>query len=137
MTTVRSQSRLQQNLTEIARLLDRHRVLDTLIHRQAGPKRDLLENLQRRQNLVELNRRLRGMHAADAAYVLEALSLDDRRVVWEQMPLELVGPAFVEVSLPCESRWSQSPSTRNSFGVSRRSMPMSCTTSPPRSLPTR
>jgi len=98
MTTIRSQARLQQNLAEITRLLERHRVLDTLTHRQEGPRRDLLENLQRRQNLVELQRRLRTMHAADLAYILEALPLDDRRVVWEQVTPELAGPAFVEVS---------------------------------------
>jgi hypothetical protein len=67
MTTIRSQARLQQNLAEITRLLERHRVLGTLTHRQEGPRRDLLENLQRRQNLVES--------------ILEGLPLDDRRIV--------------------------------------------------------
>jgi magnesium transporter len=33
----------------------------------------MLEHLQHRQNLAELNRRLRTMHAADVAYVLEAM----------------------------------------------------------------
>ena len=98
MTTVRSQARLQQNLAEITRLLERHRVLDTLSHRQEGPRRELIEQLQHRQNLVELHRRVRTMHAADLAYILEALPLDDRCVVWEQIPPELAGPVFVEVS---------------------------------------
>jgi magnesium transporter len=98
MTTVRTQARLQQNLAEITRLLERHRVLETLTHRQEGPRRDLLENLQHRQNLVELQRRLRTMHAADLAYILEALPPEERRIVWDQLTPELAGPAFIEVS---------------------------------------
>ena len=73
MSTLQPESRLQQSLDEVTRLLDRHRVLETLTHRQEGPKRDLLESLQHRQNLVELHRRLRAMHPADVAFVLESL----------------------------------------------------------------
>ncbi len=98
MATIRSEARLQEGLAEITRLLDRHRVLETLIHRQEGPRRDLLENLQHRQNLAELQKGLRAMHAADVAYALEALPLDDRRTVWEQVPADQAGLVFVEVS---------------------------------------
>ena len=96
--TIRSEERLQQSLDEVTRLLDKHRVLDTLAHRQEGPKRDLLESLQHRQNLAELSRRVRAMHGADLAYVLEALPPDDRRLVWEQATAEQAGLAFVEVA---------------------------------------
>jgi magnesium transporter len=95
---VRSEDRLQHSLAEIARLLEKHRVLDMLTQRQEGPRRDLLENLQHRQNLAELHKRLRTMHAADVAYVLEALPLEDRRTVWEQVAADHRGAVFVEVS---------------------------------------
>jgi magnesium transporter len=98
MTTVRPESRLQQSLDDITRLLDRHRLLETLTHRQEGPKRDLLESLQHRQNLVELHKRLRAMHAADVAFVLEALPPDDRQTVWEEIDGDQAGLVFVEVS---------------------------------------
>jgi magnesium transporter len=98
MTTVRSEARLQHNLGEITRLLEKHRVLESLTHRQEGPRRDLLENLQQRQNEAELRKRLRLMHAADLAYVLEALPLEYRRTVWHQVPPDLAGTVFVEVS---------------------------------------
>jgi magnesium transporter len=98
MTTGRSEARLQHSLAEIVRLLERHRVLETMTHRQEGPRRDLLENLQHRQNLAELHKRLRSMHVADVAYVLEALPLDDRRTVWEGVPRDRAGAVFVEVS---------------------------------------
>src|SRR5688572_8201685 len=98
MPTLQPESRLQQSLDEVARLLDRHRVLETLTHRQEGPKRDLLESLQHRQNLVELHKRLRAMHPADVAFVLEALPPDDRATVWDQIPSDRAGLVFVEVS---------------------------------------
>src|SRR5262245_30802418 len=98
MTTIRSEARLQQTLDNITRLLDKHRVLETLASRQEGPKRDLLENLQHRQNLAELRKRVRATHGADLAFVLEALPPDDRRTVWEQASVEQAAQAFVEVS---------------------------------------
>jgi magnesium transporter len=98
MSTIRSEARLQQTLNEVTRLLDKHRILETLAHRQEGPKRDLLEGLQHRQNLAELGKRVRAMHGADLAFVLEALPPDDRRLVWEQATQEQAGFAFVEVT---------------------------------------
>jgi magnesium transporter len=98
MTTARSESRLQQSLDDVTRLLDRHRVLENLTHRQESPRRDLLEHLQHRQNLVELHKRLRTMHAADVAFVLEALPPDDRQTVWEEVEPDQGGLVFVEVS---------------------------------------
>jgi magnesium transporter len=94
----RPESRLQQSLSEITRLLDRHRVLETLAHQQESPKRDLVEQLQHRQNLAELGKRLRVMHAADIAHVLESLPLGDRMTVWREVATEQAGDVFVEVS---------------------------------------
>jgi magnesium transporter len=98
MMTIRPEARLQASLAEITRLLGKHRILEALTQRQEGPRRDLLESLQHRQNLAELNKHLRGMHAADVAYALEAMPLNDRRTVWEQLEPEQAGLAFVEVS---------------------------------------
>jgi magnesium transporter len=98
MTTVRPDTRLQQSLDDVTRLLEKHRVLETLTQRQEGPKRDLLENLQHRQNLAELQRCVRAMHAADVAFVLEALPPDDRQTVWDQVSPDQAGLVFVEVS---------------------------------------
>jgi magnesium transporter len=72
-------------------------VLDNLA-KQEGRRRDMLENLQHRQNLAELSRRLRTMHAADIAYVLESMPPADRLTIWEQVSPEQAGEVFVELS---------------------------------------
>ena len=98
MPTHHSETRLAQSLGEIVRLLDRHRVLEAMAHQQDSPKRDLLEQLQHRQNVAELGKRLRAMHAADIAYVLEALPPDDRLAVWKEVAPEQAPEVFVEMS---------------------------------------
>ena len=98
MPTVLSEARLQQALDDITRLLERHRVLDTLAHRVEGPKRDLLEQLQHRQNLAELHARVRPLHPADLAHVLERLPLDVREVVWGQVEARQRAEVLLEVS---------------------------------------
>ena len=69
----RSERQLQDRLEEVSRLLETHRVLESLTHRQEGPKRDLLEALTHRQNLAELTGRLKALHPADLAQILEVL----------------------------------------------------------------
>ena len=90
--------RLQHALEEVTHLLERHRVLETLTHRQEGPKRDLLEHLQHRQNLAELHARVRSLHPADLAYVLERLPPDVRLFVWREVEEHARGDVLLEVS---------------------------------------
>jgi magnesium transporter len=98
MPSVRSEEHLQRAIGDVTRLLEKHRVLTVLAHRQEGPRRDLVESLQHRQNLVELHKRLRLMHSGDVAFVLEALPHDERRTVWEQLAPEHAGQVLVEVA---------------------------------------
>ncbi len=97
MATHQPEDRLQQSFEDIARLLERHRVLEALAHQQDSPRRDLIEQLQHRQNVAELGKRLRLMHAADIAHVLEGLPLDDRTMVWREVAPEQAGDVFVDV----------------------------------------
>ena len=94
----RSEGQLQDRLEEVSRVLETHRVLESLTHRQEGPKRDLLEGLQHRQNLAELAKKVRGLHPADLAFIVEALPPDQRQLVWDQVAPPLRGQALVEMS---------------------------------------
>jgi magnesium transporter len=91
-------TRLEETVAEVHRLLQKHRLLEDVARRQQTPRSALLEEMQHRQNLVELHRRVRGLHPADIANLLESLPPDDRMVVWGQLTALLAGHALVEVS---------------------------------------
>jgi magnesium transporter len=93
-----SDVRLEQQIAEVQQLLARHRLLESVARRQQTPRSALLEEMQRRQNLVELNMRLRALHPADVAHLLESVPQTDRAVVWEQITLPSAGAALVEVN---------------------------------------
>jgi magnesium transporter len=98
MAILRAETHLQESLETIVRLLERHRVLEALAERHEGPRRELIEQLQRRQNLAELERHVRAMHAADVAHVLEALPIEDRRTTWDQLETDAAAAVLVELS---------------------------------------
>jgi magnesium transporter len=90
---------LQTSAQDIRTVLERHRLLENLARQQPTEKAGLLESLQHRQNLVELERRLAVLHPADVAHLLDSLPAEDRRLVWTQLSPGLAGQALVEVSV--------------------------------------
>ncbi|MCW3480446.1 magnesium transporter [Neisseriaceae bacterium JH1-16] len=96
--------RLQDSLSQVQKLLERHRLVEELVHRQEesrqepADKQQLVENLLHRQNLTELQQKLAQLHPADIAYILESLPLDDRLLVWELVRSEDDGEILLEVS---------------------------------------
>ena len=100
MPTPKSEEGLQQSLQQVKALLDRHRVLESLTHRQEGPKRDLLETMVHRQNLAELGARGCGaIHPADLAYVAGGVARPrSASLTWEQLDLRRrAGAVLVEL----------------------------------------
>jgi magnesium transporter len=91
-------SRVQEDLQLITRLLQKQRVVEALVHRQAMPRHELVEDLTHRQTEAELQSKLDRMHPADVAYVLEALPLDERLYVWELVRQDRDGEILLEVS---------------------------------------
>jgi magnesium transporter len=83
---------------QVTRLLERHRVLTSLARRQQTPRHDLLEQMQHRQNLVELQRHLKLQHPADIAAILDSLPADDRLLVFRQLEAEHAGESLVEAN---------------------------------------
>lgn len=98
MKTAKTHEKLQESLAQVTALLERHRVLETMTHRQEGPKRDLLESLVHRQNLAELHLKVKSLHPADLAYILESLPVDERLLVWKQVQPEQGAALLPEVS---------------------------------------
>ncbi len=92
------QESLQDRLAQVVELLQRHRIVEDLAHRQEGQHQEIIENLVHRQNLVELQRKLEALHPADIAYILEALPLDERLTVWQLVKSDRDGDILLEVS---------------------------------------
>ncbi len=66
--TIEDQADTQKNLLQVNRLLHKHKLIETLAHKQ---------------NLAELQIRLEQLDAAAVARILEALAADDRDIVWQ------------------------------------------------------
>jgi len=93
-----SQDTLETSLKQVQSLLTKMRLVEGLVHKQGGPRQDLVENLVHKQNLSELQRHLDELHPADVAYILEALPLDERLLVWDLVKAERDGEILLEVS---------------------------------------
>ncbi len=87
----------QSIIEDIVRLLERHRVLDELARRQAAGSRQIIEDLQHRQNVAEVQRRVRHLHPADLAFVLESLPRADRLAIWRDIDDAHAADALVEL----------------------------------------
>lgn len=89
---------LSENLQQVIALLEKHRLVENLVHHQEMPNHELVESLVHKQNLQELQRKLDDLHPADVAYILEALPLEQRLDVWELVKAERDGEILLEVS---------------------------------------
>lgn len=93
-----SKESLSESLQQVISLLDKHRLVESLVHNQDMPNHDLVESLVHKQNLQELQKKLDVLHPADVAYILEALPLEQRLDVWELVKAERDGEILLEVS---------------------------------------
>src|SRR5262245_63862874 len=91
---------LQQDLHDVQERLRRHRIVESLVERQEMPKHELVETLVHKQHLAELRSKLDQMHAADIAYILEALPINERVAVWDLVKAERDGEILLELSEP-------------------------------------
>lgn len=91
---------LQESLQQIIDLLERHALVESLVHKQEqdAPKQELVESLVHRQNVALLQKKLESLHPADVAYILEALPLEKRLYVWDLVKAERDGEILLEVS---------------------------------------
>jgi magnesium transporter len=89
---------LQETLQQVITLLNKHKMIEELVHKQEMPKHALVESLVHKQNLVELQKKLDLLHPADVAYVLEALPLQQRLDVWDLVKSDRDGEILLEVS---------------------------------------
>src|SRR5580765_7298169 len=89
---------LQKQLSEVQEILHRHKVVENLVGRQDMPKHGLVEQLVHKQHLAEVRTKLDRLHAADIAFILDALPLEERLEVWDLVKANRDGEILLEVS---------------------------------------
>ncbi len=93
--------KVQDQLEEVVELLHKQKLVEGLVQRQTdnvARKPELIESLTHKQSLAELQRKLDKLHAADVAYILEGLPLEERLLVWDLVKVERDGEILLEVS---------------------------------------
>lgn len=89
--------RLHEKIDGIRELLERFHVEEHLIASKGGPRQALEQEVTRRQQGVELERRLKPLHSADIAELLEVLSGPERLLVWPHIPERRRGDVLLEL----------------------------------------
>jgi magnesium transporter len=90
---------VQDSLERVAELLEKHELAAASMQEGEGDeRRELVETLVHTLHLTELQKLLDGLHPADVAYILEALPLEQRLIVWDLVKAERDGEILLEVS---------------------------------------
>ncbi|MBX9811886.1 MAG: magnesium transporter [Burkholderiales bacterium] len=90
---------VQESLEQVMELLHRHELATAAAPRGEGdPRRELVETLVHTLHLAELQKLLDELHPADVAYILEALPVKQRLIVWDLVRAERDGEILLEVS---------------------------------------
>lgn len=94
----RHQLDLQATLNDIVGLLNKKEVINSLIQRSESHRQDLVQTLVEKQQLTALYRKLKQLHPADIAFVLEGLPFEKRPLIWNQLSSAEQGAILLELS---------------------------------------
>lgn len=100
MESIKTKDQLEDKINLVHELLRRHRLTEQLVHKGDSPRKELVETILHRQNVAELEQKLRRMHTADLAHIIEILPPEDRLVVWSRVSEQCGGEILLEVSEP-------------------------------------
>jgi magnesium transporter len=89
---------VQEALAQVRSIVQRHKLVEGLVHMQDTPRHELVEGLVHKQNIAELKNKIDSLHPADIAAILEQLPLDERLAVWHLVKTDLDGDVLLEVS---------------------------------------
>lgn len=101
MTEINNQDENQDSQTPLQRviyLLHKYKLVEGFVNLQEKPDQALTQSSVQKQNLAELQCLLDKLHPADIAYILEALPLEDRLLIWNMVRAEHDGEVLLEAS---------------------------------------
>ncbi|MEQ8289894.1 MAG: magnesium transporter [Gammaproteobacteria bacterium] len=77
------QLNLESTLADIQAVLNKTQVISSLARRSETHRHDLVQSLTVKQQLTALTQKLKRLHPADIAFVLENLAMDKRKLIWD------------------------------------------------------
>lgn len=69
----------------LLQLLQKHKLVTDMLHKQEMPRHDLVESLVRKQNLAQLRQTLEKTDPVEIAHLLESLQPEDQLFIWDQV----------------------------------------------------
>ncbi len=79
---------LRESLKQIVHLVDKHKLVAGLVHKQIMQKHDLVETLVQKQHLAELKNIISRLNVDEMACVIEEIPSEYKLLVWEQVQSE-------------------------------------------------
>jgi len=101
---------IQDHRSIVKNMIERHKLVENLVHRQDMQRHDIVENIVHQNNHSELRRLLNKLEPQEVANVIESLSSDEIKVIWPLISEErkeeilLVLPDLVRVELLSEPK---------------------------------
>lgn len=89
---------LQETLNQIQALLQKQAVVNTLVNKQDMPRHALVQSLVERQQSTSLTQKLKHLHPADIAFVLENIPAEQRQELWKLISSQQRGGVLLELS---------------------------------------
>lgn len=89
---------LQTQLQRVIYLLRKYKLVEGFVNLQETPSQEIAESSVQKENLEELKHLLDNLHPADIAYILEALPLEERLIIWNLVKTENDGDVLLETS---------------------------------------
>lgn len=89
---------IDKKLSSIKNLLAKQNLVGNLIHRQEMSRQDIVESLVQKQNSIELERLIKKLEVNEIARILEALSEQERIVVWDHIESSRRDDVLLDIS---------------------------------------
>jgi magnesium transporter len=83
---------------QVSEMLKKQKRVEGMVHNQSMPRHDFVETLVQRQHLAELQNLLSQSNAADVGNILDGLSIEDAKLLWQQIPEGRQNDVLWEVS---------------------------------------
>lgn len=99
MSNTPPNNKLHDSQHAVLDLLQKHKLVEELVHKQTMPRHDLVQSLVRKQNLAKLQQILNHLHASEVAHILEELSPEDQVFIWNQLNNERKEPVLLEAPI--------------------------------------